>query len=118
MKVFIRIVPAALVWVAVAASISGQAPGGVRPSASADATAGRQAGQVAPAPTPARAPAPMTPTSTRAQAAAAAEPAVDPAFLKTYCVTCHNERMKANFGNLALDGLNVDHIGDEAVEFE
>lgn len=29
------------------------------------------------------------------------------ALLKTYCVSCHNERMKANFAGLALDNVDV-----------
>ena len=39
-------------------------------------------------------------------------------FLDTYCVRCHNERGKARYGNLALDGPDVEHVGVEAGTWE
>src|SRR4030095_2156285 len=38
------------------------------------------------------------------------------AMLNTYCVTCHNTRMKT--GGLALDGLNLQSAGDDAQVWE
>ncbi len=38
------------------------------------------------------------------------------AFVDTYCVTCHNQRMEA--GGLALDGLDVADVGAHADEWE
>jgi mono/diheme cytochrome c family protein len=108
MKVFIRIIPAVALWVAVAASISGQAPANRGVRLQADQTSGR----LKPAPTSAAAAAQSKPTT----ATAAADPGVDPALLKTYCVTCHNERMKT--GGLALDGLDVNNVGAHAEIFE
>jgi mono/diheme cytochrome c family protein len=46
----------------------------------------------------------------------AAAPATDAAFLKQYCLTCHNERAKA--GGLVLDGLDVTSVGGHAEEWE
>ena len=37
-------------------------------------------------------------------------------ILDRYCVTCHNERLRT--GNLALDTVNVDHVGDDADVWE
>ena len=69
---------------------------------------------------------------TAAQAAAAASPktaapqsaspqaspaAKEPrALIDQYCVTCHNQRMKA--GSLALDGLDVNRIADDPQTWE
>ena len=105
MKVFIRIVPALAVWVAVVASINGQQAGsgrGVRLQADRP--------QVR-----------LKPDSTKPvkpAAAATADPGIDEGLLKTYCVTCHNERSKANFGNLALDGVNVNNVAEHPEIFE
>ena len=38
------------------------------------------------------------------------------AILDRYCVTCHNESLKT--GNLALETVNVDHVGDDADVWE
>jgi mono/diheme cytochrome c family protein len=38
--------------------------------------------------------------------------------LDTYCVTCHNDRMKANFGNLSLQAVDLSEIGRHAPELE
>jgi mono/diheme cytochrome c family protein len=48
--------------------------------------------------------------------AAASVPGADAAFLKQYCITCHNERAKA--GGLVLDGLDVTSVGGHAEEWE
>src|SRR5688572_4583229 len=37
-------------------------------------------------------------------------------FLDTYCVTCHNQRLKT--GGLALDRLDVANVGEHAAEWE
>jgi hypothetical protein len=38
------------------------------------------------------------------------------AFVDTYCVTCHNQRLKT--GGLALDGFDVTNVGAHAAEWE
>src|SRR5881396_1474464 len=38
------------------------------------------------------------------------------AVLNTYCITCHNERAKT--GGLALDKLDVQHVGENAETWE
>ena len=48
--------------------------------------------------------------------AAAAAPAPDAALLKQYCVTCHNERVKA--GALSLAGLDVTAVDGHAEVWE
>ncbi len=102
MKVVIRILPAALVWVAVVASISGQSAG---PATSrAPLQPGQNSGKVAP--TAAK---PVTAT-------AAAQQAPDPALLKTYCATCHNDRLKT--GGFSLDAVSLDDIAGNAEELE
>jgi hypothetical protein len=55
----------------------------------------------------------------RGQVAAPSTPAAaspDPAFLKQYCVTCHNERVKA--GALLLDTLTLGAVHDRADVWE
>ena len=37
-------------------------------------------------------------------------------FVGTYCVTCHNQRLKT--GGLALDALDVNNVGEHAAEWE
>ena len=37
-------------------------------------------------------------------------------FVDTYCVTCHNQRLKT--GGLALDALDIGKVGEHAVEWE
>ena len=39
-------------------------------------------------------------------------------FLDRYCITCHNERRKATFGNLALDSADVQTLGAHASMWE
>jgi len=38
------------------------------------------------------------------------------AFLDTYCVTCHNQRLKT--GGLALDAFDITKVGEHAAEWE
>src|SRR5262245_23744870 len=38
--------------------------------------------------------------------------------LDTYCVTCHNDRMKGNFGNLSLQAIDLDNVTAHAPELE
>jgi hypothetical protein len=55
----------------------------------------------------------------RAQTSAAPPRATatpDPAFVKQYCVTCHNDRVKA--GSLALDTMNVASVDDRTEVWE
>jgi len=40
----------------------------------------------------------------------------DPAFLKQYCVTCHNDRVKA--GSLVLEAMNVASVDDKIEAWE
>src|SRR5215831_1143664 len=54
-------------------------------------------------------------TAPAVQAAAAVAPRE---FLDTYCVTCHNEKRKANYGNLAFDSLDVQHLSPNAATWE
>src|SRR3990170_1043736 len=63
--------------------------------------------------------APAAPAAPRAAVPAqgAAAP-VDAAFLKQYCITCHNERTKANAGGLAIDSLDTTRVGAHAEEWE
>jgi hypothetical protein len=71
--------------------------------------------------TPARS-APAAPSA----AAAPAQPAPMPAhpetaapsktFLDTYCITCHNQRLKT--GGLALDAFDITNVGEHAAEWE
>src|SRR6188472_3588869 len=105
MKVVIRIVPAALIWVAVVASIGAQGGSATKP---------------APQPTTAGLTRPAPRQSTRPAAAAApqvaAQQPVDPALLKTYCVSCHNDRLKT--AGLALDTVSLDDIAGNAETLE
>ena len=66
-------------------------------------------------PAPAGAPATSAPAAAPAAANAASPEA---AFLNQYCITCHNQRLKANFGNLALDSLDVAHVGSATETWE
>jgi mono/diheme cytochrome c family protein len=61
-----------------------------------------------------RAQQPPAPAAPSAGAATSAEAA----FLKQYCITCHNERAKASFANLALDTLDVSRVGPDAETWE
>ena len=56
-----------------------------------------------------------TRTTPSATAPVAAQP-VDAAFLKQYCITCHNERAKV--AGLALDALDPTRVGAHAEEWE
>jgi mono/diheme cytochrome c family protein len=58
-----------------------------------------------------------TPQASAAPAPQASPAAKEPrALLDQYCVTCHNQRMKA--GSLALDGLDVNRIGENPQTWE
>ena len=50
--------------------------------------------------------------------APAAQSASRQAVLDQYCVICHNERNKANAGNVALDRLSVDDVAADAEIWE
>lgn len=54
----------------------------------------------------------ITPTMVIAQTPAVPGPDQNNALLKTYCVTCHNSRLKT--GGLALDALNLQSAPDDA----
>jgi hypothetical protein len=45
-----------------------------------------------------------------------ASPVPSKAFLATYCITCHNQRLKT--GGLALDTLDVENVGKDAEVWE
>jgi hypothetical protein len=104
MRTLIRILPAALIWIAVVVSLTAQQAPVTKgaESRAVKATPAAQAGSTSPKP----------------KAAAIADPGIDEGLLKTYCVTCHNERTKTNFGNLALDGVNVDNVAEHPEIFE
>ena len=57
-----------------------------------------------------------TPASSQGSAASAPAPTPARALVTTYCVTCHNQRLKT--GNLALDNLDADHISNSADTWE
>ena len=65
----------------------------------------------APAPAQAAVPAPA-----HAAAQGAPDPATYRAVLDRYCVTCHNDRLRT--GNLALDEVRVDRVGENAAVWE
>src|SRR5262245_6050686 len=65
------------------------------------------------APMPARAPLAMAPRAQQAGAPAAA-PAPSAETFRQYCVGCHNERMKGNFGNLSLEALDPADVSGHA----
>ena len=93
------IIPAVVIWVVVVASISGQ-----NGSGGAASSAPRQSQKAA------------SPAPASGRQVAAAQQALDPALLKTYCVSCHNDRLKT--GGLALDTLNFDDIPGNAETLE
>jgi len=51
-----------------------------------------------------------------AGAAAIAPPSAE--FLRQYCVGCHNDRMKGNFGNLSLEGVDPGAVAGHAEVLE
>ena len=59
---------------------------------------------------------PQSAQTTAPARAAAPAAASDAALVKQYCVTCHNERVKA--GSLVLDGLDVTSVAGHAEEWE
>src|SRR4051794_37379285 len=59
----------------------------------------------------------------RAQQPASASPAAAPAtasqqqaVINRYCISCHNQKLKT--GGLALDAMDIDKVGEHAVEWE
>jgi hypothetical protein len=52
------------------------------------------------------------------QTASAPAVSAEAAFLKQYCISCHNERAKANFANLALDTLDISRVGPASATWE
>jgi mono/diheme cytochrome c family protein len=56
------------------------------------------------------------PVPSQGGAASAAAPSPARTLVTTYCVTCHNQRLKT--ANLALDNLDVDHISNAADTWE
>jgi mono/diheme cytochrome c family protein len=60
----------------------------------------------------------QSPAPASSQGAAASATARTPAreLVTTYCVTCHNQRVKT--GNLALDNIDADHISNSADTWE
>ena len=51
-----------------------------------------------------------------AQNASAQTASPDPAFLKQYCITCHNQQLKT--AGLALDALDITRVGADAETWE
>jgi hypothetical protein len=112
MKVFIRIIPAVVFWIVVVVSVTAQQPRNPVPGTAAGT-------RTAPTPGQANGPgrtAPARPAATTAKTAAAADAELDQGLLKTYCVTCHNDRLKT--GGLALDGLDVNNVAGDPETFE
>ncbi len=52
------------------------------------------------------------------QATGNAAPAPPAALLKQYCVGCHNDRMKGNFGNLSLENIDPADVSGHVETFE
>ena len=88
------------------------------------APAAAQAPSAAAAPAQPAVQAATQPPATSSASGATAEPSSPPAsdastwraVLDRYCVTCHNERLLT--GNLALDGIDVEHVGADAEVWE
>jgi mono/diheme cytochrome c family protein len=53
-----------------------------------------------------------------AQSSTATAPASSTGVFRQYCVGCHNERMKANFGNLSLESLDAADVSSHAETLE
>jgi mono/diheme cytochrome c family protein len=100
-----KLLPVLAVWLialAVAAAQSG-APAPSAPSRPA-------------APSSTAAPRTLPPAAARAAAPLPSESAADPALVKQYCATCHNERAKA--GGLVLEPEGVNHVGTDPEVWE
>jgi hypothetical protein len=96
----------AILWLVALTAVPGDAQSAAKPSP--------QPGTVA---APRRAPAPRSTGVVRAAAKPpAAVEAPDPALVKQYCVTCHNQRLKT--GGLALDTVDLSHVGADAETWE
>ena len=53
-----------------------------------------------------------------AQSATTAQASSSPGVFRQYCVGCHNERMKANFGNLSLENIDPANVSSHAETLE
>jgi mono/diheme cytochrome c family protein len=53
-----------------------------------------------------------------AQAATAPQGSSSPGIFRQYCVGCHNDRMKANFGNLSLESIDPADVSSHAETLE
>src|SRR5262245_13155093 len=53
-----------------------------------------------------------------AQSATSTQAASSPGVFRQYCVGCHNERMKANFGNLSLESVDPADVASHAETLE
>ena len=57
-----------------------------------------------------------TPASAQGGTASAAAPTPARELVTTYCVTCHNQRLKT--ANLTLDNVDADHVSNSADTWE
>src|SRR5688572_2527408 len=99
-----RILPLVALWAVAVAIVAGQAT---------TTTPGPQ-NRTRPAPSAGGSGAPASPRA--AAPALEATALVDAAFLKQYCITCHNERAKQ--GGLAIDTFVAAPVGAHAEEWE
>src|SRR5574339_613903 len=53
-----------------------------------------------------------------AQAATSPQASSPPGIFRQYCVGCHNDRMKANFGNLSLESIDPADVSSHAETLE
>jgi mono/diheme cytochrome c family protein len=53
-----------------------------------------------------------------AQSSTATQPTSSPGVFRQYCVGCHNERMKENFGNLSLENIDPADVSSHAETLE
>ena len=60
----------------------------------------------------------QTVPTTASQAPGGDTAAAHRAVLNRYCVSCHNERNKANAGRLALDSVDLSRVGEHAEVLE
>jgi mono/diheme cytochrome c family protein len=57
-------------------------------------------------------------THAQRQSANAVATAPSSTLLRQYCVTCHNDRMKGNYGNLSLEGVDVNDVSGHVETLE
>jgi mono/diheme cytochrome c family protein len=60
----------------------------------------------------------VTPAAAQTPQASVTSSTAARAVLDQYCVTCHNDRMKANFGNLSLQGIELEDVTASAERLE